>query len=261
MDSSPHRIVIKVGTGLLTETGGTGLDVRQFRRLTYEVADLVQRGVQCLIVTSGAVGAGLMALGLRERPKELASIQACAAIGQSRLMRLYGSLFGRRGLLVAQVLLTHFDLDSRTRYANAKNTLERLLASRRVVPIVNENDTVAVEELRFGDNDRLSAEVARLVRADLLILLTSANGLTRDGDPEGEAISEVTDVEGVAHLASAERGQFSVGGMASKLQAVKLAVDAGITAVIAHGRKPGILPRVAAGESVGTRFLPSVLGP
>jgi glutamate 5-kinase len=258
MEATSHRVVIKLGTGLLTEDGGTGLDVRQFRRLTYEIADLIHHGIQCIIVSSGAVGAGLMALGLTERPKDLASIQACAAIGQSRLMRLYGSLFGRRGLLVAQVLLTHFDIDSRTRYANAKNTIERLLASRRVVPIINENDTVAVEELRFGDNDRLSAEVARLVHADLLILLTSANGLTQDGNPEGEPIREVKDVESVAHLASAERGQFSVGGMASKLQAVKIAVDSGITAVIAHGRKPGVLPRVVSGEPVGTRFRPQV---
>jgi len=142
----------------------------------------------------------------------------------------------------------------------AERELERLLASRRVVPIINENDTVAVEELRFGDNDRLSAEVARLVRADLLILLTNANGLTQDGDPEGEPIPEVADVESVAHLASAERGQFSVGGMASKLQAVKLAVDSGIPAVIGHGRKPGVLTRIVAGESIGTRFTPPALG-
>lgn len=251
----PSRLVIKLGTGLLTEPGGTGLDLRQFRRLTREIADLVAAGHQCLVVSSGAVGAGLMALGLSERPTELARIQACAAIGQSRLMRLYGALFARRGLLVAQVLLTHSDLDSRICYGNARNTLEELLGSGRVVPIINENDTVAVEELRFGDNDRLSAEVACLVRADLLIVLTSANGLTRDGKPESEPIAEVDDVSAVLQFASGSTGRFSVGGMGSKLQAVKLAVDAGVPAVIAHGRQPGLLARIAAGETgVGTRF-------
>ncbi len=252
---SPRRIVIKFGTGLLTEPGGSGLDIRQFRRLTAEIADLVYAGHQCLLVSSGAVGAGLMALGLGERPRELAQIQACAAIGQSRLMRLYSALFGRRGLLIAQVLLTHSDLDSRICYANARNTLEELLVSGRVVPVINENDTVAVEELRFGDNDRLSAEVACLARADLLIVLTSANGLTRDGTPDGLPIAEVADIDAAMVFASGEKGRFSVGGMGSKLQAVKLAVDAGIPAVIAHGRVPGLLLRIVAGESVGTRFL------
>ncbi|MBS0657193.1 MAG: glutamate 5-kinase [Verrucomicrobia bacterium] len=248
------RFVIKLGTGLLTEPGGAGLDLRQFRRLTREIAGLVADGHQCVVVSSGAVGAGLMALGLAERPTELARIQACAAIGQSRLMRLYGALFARRGLLVAQVLLTHSDLDSRICYGNARNTLEELLGSGRVVPIINENDTVAVEELRFGDNDRLSAEVACLVRANLLIVLTSANGLTRDGRPDSEPIPEVEDVASVMQFASGSTGRFSVGGMGSKLQAVKLAVDAGIPAVIAHGRTPGLLGRIAAGEAVGTHF-------
>ncbi len=254
MSSALRRLVIKLGTGLLTQPGGAGLDLPQFERLTDEIAALVAAGHECVVVTSGAVGAGLMALGLAERPKELAAIQGCAAIGQSRLMRVYGELLDRHGLLAAQILLTHSDLDSRTRYANAQNTLEHLLASRRVVPIINENDTVAVEELRFGDNDRLSAEVAHLIRADLLILLTSANGLTRDGRAESEAIPLVEDVDAAMGFAGAERGPLSVGGMASKLQAVKLAVEAGIPAVIAHGRKAGLLARILAGENVGTRF-------
>jgi glutamate 5-kinase len=248
------RLVIKLGTGLLTKVRGGGLDLPQFRRLTSEIAALVDLGHECLVVTSGAVGAGMMALGLAQRASDLPLIQACAAIGQSRLMRLYESLFARHKLAVAQLLLTHQDLDSRTRYANAQNTLNCLLAHRGVVPIINENDSVAVEELRFGDNDRLSAEVAILAAADLLIVLTSAEGLTREPDGRGEPISVVMDVDAVTALASPEKGRLSTGGMTTKLQAVKRAVEAGIPAVIANGRKAGLLARIVAGEQIGTRF-------
>lgn len=251
----PHRLVVKLGTGLLTRPGDEALDQEQFRRLTAEISALVRAGRQCLLVTSGAVGAGMRALGLGERPRDdLPAVQACAAVGQSRLMRLYETLFARRGLITAQLLLTHGDLDSRTRYTNTRNTLERLLSVGHVVPIINENDSVAVEELRFGDNDRLSAEVAILARADLLVILTSAEGLTRTADGRGEPIPVVEDVDAVTHLAGAGSGRLSVGGMASKLQAVKLAVSAGIPAVIANGRTPGLLERIVAGEAVGTRF-------
>ena len=251
----PGRVVVKLGTGLLTRPRSDALDQNQFRRLTTEVAALVKGGVQCLLVTSGAVGAGVRALGLEERPRDdLPAVQACAAVGQSRLMRLYESLFARRGLLAAQLLLTHGDLDSRQRYGNFRNTLEHLLAVGRVVPVINENDSVAVEELRFGDNDRLSAEVAVLARADLLIILTSAEGLTREPDGRGEPIPVVEDIDAVAHLVGASIGRFSVGGMASKLDAVRLAISAGIPAVIANGRTPGLLARIVNGEPVGTRF-------
>ena len=254
MSVSPSRLVIKLGTGLLTTPRGNALDAAQFRRLTAEVAALVQAGHECVVVTSGAVGAGMVVLGMRERSRDLPTIQACAAIGQSRLMRVYETHFGRHGLVVAQVLLTHQDLDSRLCYRNAQNTLDRLLAESRVVPIINENDVVAVEELRFGDNDRLSAEVALLVRADLLIVLTSAEGLTHEPDGRGEPIPVVANVEEVLHLASGSKGRLSTGGMATKLQAVKLAVDAGVAAVIANGRRPGLLERIVRGEKVGTRF-------
>lgn len=251
----PRRIVVKLGTGLLTRPRLETLDQNQFRRLTAEVAALVKAGTQCLLVTSGAVGAGMPALGLEERPRDdLPAVQACAAVGQSRLMRLYESLFARRGLIAAQLLLTHGDLDSRQRYGNFRNTLERLLAVHGVVPIINENDSVAVEELRFGDNDRLSAEVAVLARADLLVILTSAEGLTLTPDGRGEPIPLVEDIDAVAHLAGGGSGRLSVGGMASKLDAVRLAVRAGVPAVIANGRTPGLLARIVNGESVGTRF-------
>ena len=254
MHRQPARLVIKLGTGLLTRERGDALDEAQFQRLTSEIAALVASGHECLVVTSGAVGAGMMVLGLAERSADTPTIQACAAIGQSRLMHVYETHFAPHGLAVAQLLLTHQDLDSRTRYANAQNTLNRLLEHRGIVPIINENDSVAVEELRFGDNDRLSAEVAILARADLLVVLTSAEGLTRAADGRGEPIPFVEDVDEVMHLASHEKGRLSTGGMATKLQAVKRAVDAGIPAVIANGRTPGLLERIVRGETVGTRF-------
>ncbi len=254
MQVSPARLVVKLGTGLLTSERGNTLDDAQFQRLSTEIAALVARGHECLVVTSGAVGAGLMVLNLRERPADTPTIQACAAIGQSRLMHVYETHFAAHGLAVAQLLLTHQDLDSRIRYANAQNTLDRLLEHRGIVPIINENDSVAVEELRFGDNDRLSAEVAILARADLLIVLTSAEGLTSTGDATSAPIPLVEDVDEVLHLASGEKGRLSTGGMSTKLQAVKRAVDAGIPAVIANGRTPGLLERIARGEQVGTRF-------
>lgn len=250
----PRRIVIKLGTGLLTRPDGAALDAAQFERLCAEIAALVADGAECLVVSSGAVGAGMMVLGLTERSGDIPTKQACAAIGQSRLMRQYETHFAAHGLSVAQLLLTHGDLDSRARHANARNTLNRLLQHRGIVPIINENDSVAIEELRFGDNDRLSAEVAMLAGADLLIILTNAAGLTQDGEGRGDPIPTVENVDDVMHLASEHRGPLSTGGMGSKLQAVKLAVDAGIPTVIAHGRTAGLLGRIVAGESVGTRF-------
>jgi glutamate 5-kinase len=256
-DPHPQRLVIKLGTGLLTRAGGSALDAAQFRRLTAEIAGLVRSGRECIVVSSGAVGAGMAALGLRERPRDdLPAVQACAAVGQSKLMHVYATHFARRGLAVAQLLLTHGDIDSRTRYTNAQNTLRRLLAVPNLVPIINENDSVAVEELRFGDNDRLSAEVALLADADLLIILTTAPGLTKDPDGKGDPIPVVGDIDAVTHLAGGGTGPLSVGGMSSKLQAVRLAVGRGIPAVIASGRTPGLLEKIVNGKKFpGTRFL------
>src|SRR5919197_723975 len=175
--SKHKRIVLKFGSGILTRAREIDLDPKQIAKLSTEVAALVDAGHQCIAVTSAAVAAGISALRLNERPKDLATAQASAAVGQSKLMRAYETAFARYKLNVAQLLLTHSDLDSRTRRMNAKNTLERLLAAGNIVPIINENDSVAVEELRFGDNDRLSAEVAMLAGATLLVLLTSVDGL------------------------------------------------------------------------------------
>ena len=251
MADKRERIVVKFGTGILTKPSRDGLHVAQIRRLTSELAQLTASGHECVLVSSGAVAAGMMQFGIHERPSDLPSIQACAAVGQSRLMRLYETLFGRHGLRVAQLLLTHQDLDSRTRYENARNTLERLFRFGSVIPIVNENDSVAVEELNFGDNDLLSAEVAILSRAELLIILTSVDGLLGNG---GQTISEVTDIEAARSLATHETGVYSRGGMVSKLEAAAFARQAGIATVIGSGFQAGILLRAANGESVGTRF-------
>jgi len=174
-------IVLKFGTGILAREGGCSLDPTQFRRLSAEIAELVKGGIPCVVVSSAAVAAGVDALGLPSRPVDLAGKQACAAVGQPALMGAYTRHFARHGLRPAQLLLSHEDIFDAGRRRNASVTLKKLLASPGVVPIINENDSVAVEELRFGDNDRLSAEVAQLVGARLLILLTSADGLLMVG--------------------------------------------------------------------------------
>lgn len=247
------RIVLKFGSGILATRNGKTLDSKQFIRLSREISSLVQEGHECIVVSSGAVAAGLDALGFRSRPEDLASRQACAAVGQSKLMQRYSECFAPHGLQAAQLLLTHGDIDSKIRCENVKSTLAKLLQRRCVVPIINENDSVATEELRFGDNDRLSAEVAMLLQADMLILLTSVEGLL---DVQGVRIATVENVAAVEKLARSDKGRLSVGGMVSKLQAVKLAVHAGIPTCIASGRKPGQIAALLAGKNAGTRFLP-----
>ena len=249
------RIVVKFGSGILATQRGVGLDQRQFARLAKEVSALVKEGHEVIVVSSGAVAAGLDALGLKERPEDLAARQACAAVGQGRLMACYTEHFQKHGFTVAQILLTHGDLDSRIAYANVRTTLNRLLASK-VVPIINENDTVAVEELKFGDNDRLSAEVALLAEAQLLVLLTSVEGLL---DAKGKLIPRVDNFEEVAKFVRDEKGRLSVGGMASKLLAVQIAVNAGIPTVIASGRIAGPMLRAAAEKPAGTYFPPQAV--
>ena len=249
------RIVLKFGSGILASVKGNTLDKKQFHRLSSEVAALINAGHQCLVVSSGAVAAGLGALGIASRPEDLALRQACAAIGQSKLMAQYAECFAEHGMQVAQLLLTHGDIDSRTRSQNVRSTLARILENRFVVPIINENDSVATEELKFGDNDRLSAEVAILARADLLVLLTSVEGLL---DDRGKRIALVDDVSAVEGFAHEEKGRLSVGGMVSKLQAVKLAVSAGIPTAICSGRKAGQMTALAQGRNAGTRFSPRI---
>src|SRR6266576_5932044 len=252
MHSNPRRILPKYGSGILTRPRANALDDKQFDRLTADVAQLVCGGCECIIVSSGAVAAGMRVVGLKERPHDLTTGQACAAVGQSKMMHLYASMFAKHQLNVAQLLRPHGDFDCRTRHQNAKNTLQRLLECKDVVPVINENDSVAVEELRVGDNDRLSAEVAVLAEAELLIILTSVDGLM---DHAGKRIPMIADVADADRFVRSEKGRVSVGGMVSKLEAVKLATAAGISTVIANGRRAGIIRRIAAGERVGTLFL------
>ena len=256
-----RRIVLKFGTGILTRKGAAGLlDGAQVRRLATEVAELMEAGHECILVTSGAVGAGLPVLGLGRRPTELDMIQACAAVGQPRLMSLYERSFAGHGLHVGQLLLTYRDIDSRTRYRNARTTIERLLSTRCVVPIINENDTVAVEEIRpglhdrFGDNDRLSAEVALLVEADLLVILTGVDGLLERRGGRERLVENVRDIDAARALVDDDVGSLSVGGMASKLDAAAIARRGRIPTVIANGRRPGEIGRVVSAERAGTRI-------
>jgi len=249
------KLVIKIGTGVLTREHDVTLNHAMIARLTQAIADLNVAGHRTIIVSSGAVGAGLMTFGLDARPEETGMLQACAAAGQARLMHIYESHFVHYNLKVAQLLVTHEDLNNGHRRENVKATLDHLLEFPSVVPIVNENDSVAVYELKVGDNDRLSAEVAQLVKADRLILLTGVPGLRKPGTDDPENIVEtVDDIESVMHYADGNTGKLSVGGMKTKLESVKAAVDAGIETVIASGLHPEQLGDLVAGGGKGTRF-------
>ena len=246
-----RRIVLKFGTGTLSRSAGRTLHQSVFHRIAGEISQLVKAGNSCVIVSSAAIAAGVHMLKLDRRPEDLPAKQACAAAGQPELMRMYAAAFRRHGLIVAQLLLTHDDIDSRMRRQNAFNTIERILAAGNIVPIINENDTVAVEELRLGDNDRLSAEVAHLVNADILLLLTCSDGLSGS---DGRRIAVAGSVSEVFQHVRPDKGELSVGGMRSKLQAVDFAVSHGISACILDGRKPGQIAAALEGKNVGTRF-------
>lgn len=250
------RLVVKLGTGILTDEAKRP-DWGQLTQLVAQVAGLREQGLEVVIVTSGAVGAGMGVLGFSRRPTELAELQACAAVGQSRLMATYERLFEAHRLTVAQVLLTHDDLEHHERHLNARNTLVALL-QRGVVPIINENDAVSFTELRFGDNDRLSALVACLLPADLLVLLTTSDGLIENfGTAEAQVLTRVDVIDDrIVQMAGGTSSATAVGGMATKVQAAKIAVRSGIPMVIAPGRKTTALARILAGEDEGTLFVP-----
>jgi glutamate 5-kinase len=251
---TPDLTVIKAGTGVLTKSADGTLDRAALVHLVSAIAGLMAAGHRCLFVSSGAVGSGVSAFGLKEYPKDTATRQACAAVGQARLMQTYSGLFEHFEITAAQVLLTAADLGTPERSQYVSDTLGRLLAEPGILPIINENDSVAVEELKFGDNDMLSVRVAKLAGASRIILLTSVDGLL---DPSTNAlIPEVSDIDGMFRHVRDDKGRFSMGGMASKLAAVKFAVDAGIETHIAHGRHPERLAAIVAGESgISTRFI------
>jgi glutamate 5-kinase len=249
------RIVVKLGTGVLTDARKQP-DLAQLTQLVAQIAAVRLQGKQVVIVTSGAVGAGMGLLGFEKRPPELSALQACAAVGQPRLMAMYEKLFAAAGCAVAQVLLTHADLEHHERHLNARNTLVTLLR-HGVVPIINENDAVSFTELKFGDNDRLSALVACLLPADALVVLTTVDGLIENfgkAHPRTVPLVEHLDAT-VQKMAKGTESETAVGGMASKLQAARIVVRAGIPLVIASGRKKGVLASVLEGADEGTLFV------
>lgn len=252
-----NRLVVKLGTGVLTDNRKQP-DLAQLEQLVAQVATQCRAGREVVLVTSGAVGAGMGALGYVKRPSNLAELQACAAVGQCRLMATYEKLFACHGLAVAQVLLIHDDLQHHERHLNARNTLVTLL-DRGVVPIINENDAVSVTELKFGDNDRLSALVACLLPADLLVLLTTVDGVIENfGKAHPRTISRVPAIdEELERLAGGTESTTAVGGMATKIQSARIVVRSGIPMVIACGRKRQVLERVLDGQEEGTLFLPA----
>ena len=246
---------MKLGTGVLTDSQKL-IDPKQLEQLVAQVAALRQAGKEVVLVTSGAVGAGMGALGYTARPSDLAEKQACAAVGQSRLMAAYDKLFAAHGLLVAQVLLTHEDLEHHERHLNARNTLVTLLG-RGVVPIINENDAVSFTEIKFGDNDKLSALVASLLPADLLVILTTVDGVIENfGQPGAKILSVIEQIDAhIEGLAGGTTSATAVGGMKSKIDAAKIVIRSGIPLVIASGKKSGVLAEILAGNDEGTLFI------
>lgn len=264
-----RRVVIKVGTNVVMRDDGR-LALSRIYGIAESVARLREQGRDVLIVSSGAVGLGMERIGLALRPTELAQIQACAAIGQSRLMAIYDDAFDKLGFRTAQILLTEDDFRNSTRYSNLRSTLVSLLGMG-VIPVINENDTVSTAELDhpadtaerqrvFGDNDKLSALVMTHIDADLLLLLSDVDGLY-NAEPtadEAQLLSEVSRItKEVREFAQGKNGRGR-GGMSSKLEAANIVVEAGRLAVIANGRLPHVIERVCAGELVGTLFLPQV---
>jgi glutamate 5-kinase len=248
-----RRWVVKIGSALLTDDGRS-IDEAVILALVAEIALLRERGCEVLLVSSGAVAAGLLRLGATRRPDNLHELQAAAAVGQSALLRRYEEAFAGKGLMAAQILLGHDDVVARDRYLNARGTLKTLLA-HGVVPVINENDTVVTDEIRFGDNDTLAALVANLVDADILVLLTDQQGLFQ-GDPRRNPLAPL-----IAHAAAGDPaldrvvgggGVLGRGGMITKLRAARLAARSGTETIIASGREPDVLARIAAGELLGS---------
>jgi len=252
------RVVVKIGSGVISTDAG--LDGPRLASIAEDVCDLLDRGLEVILVSSGAVAAGKCQLGIEGRPQTIPQKQAAAAIGQTRIIREYKETFTDRGYNVAQVLLTRDDLSNRRRYLNARNTMMTLL-EYGVTPIVNENDTVVVEEIRFGDNDNLSALATVLVEADMLIILSDVDGLYDSNpkeNPQAELIQVVERVTPkIETMGGTTRGSLGTGGMATKLKAAKKAALSGVGTLIVNGRTPHVLQQVFDCEDVGTYFLPA----
>ncbi len=252
-----RRWVIKIGSALITDEGN-GLDQRALAGWGEQMAELAGRGVELVVVSSGAVAEGMQRLGWRRRPHALHELQAAAAVGQMGVVQAWESCFQRHAIHTAQILLTHDDLTDRKRYLNARSTLRTLLRLK-VVPVVNENDTVVTDEIRFGDNDTLAALVTNLVEAELLVILTDQPGMF-DRDPRSSAdarlLQEVAADDPRLERMAGEGGALGRGGMRTKVRAARLAGRSGAATIIASGREQDVLRRIAAGEPVGTLLLP-----
>ena len=252
------RVVIKVGTSSLVHKETGYLNLAKLEKLVRVLTDIKNRGIDVVLVSSGAIGVGRKVLGIQGKPSGVAQKQACAAVGQGQLMMIYQKLFAEYSQTSAQVLMTKTTILKTLNRTNAQNTFEELL-QMGVIPIVNENDTVSTEEIEFGDNDNLSAVVAVLVHADLLILLSDIDGLYTDDPNKNEQatlISFVTEIdEKLQHMAKGVSSDFGTGGMATKIAAARIANDSGADMIIANGEEFGILNKIMAGEEVGTLFL------
>lgn len=254
-----RRWVIKVGSSLVTAKGA-GLDQAAIADWCAQIAQLRRAGVQVALVSSGAVAEGMARLGMKKRPAVLHELQAAAAVGQMGLVRAYEAEFKQHGIKAAQVLLTHEDVADRTRYLNAQGTLTTLL-ELGAVPVVNENDTVATDEIRLGDNDTLGALTANLIQADLLVILTDQEGLF-DSDPRSNPAAELVSQAELSDgrlmaMAGTSKGELGRGGMRTKISAACTAARSGAATVIAHGRKADVLARIRAGEAIGTLLRPA----
>lgn len=252
-----RRIVVKVGTSSLTYPNGT-MHFSQMEKLVRQLSELSHMGYQVVLVTSGAIGAGVGLLNLPEKPSSLEDKQACAAIGQLHLMHLYQKFFSEYGKRIGQILLSKDDIQNKKRSQHAKNTFESLL-KYGAIPIVNENDAVVVDEIKVGDNDTLSAYVARLIGADLLILLSDIDGLFTDNPKLNEQAKKIDFVEAITadihKLAKGTGSMLGTGGMATKISAAQLANDYGCHMIIANSFEPLVLNRLLDGESLGTWFM------
>jgi len=252
-----HRIVVKIGTSSLSYPNGR-MNFHSIEKLSYVLSALRRRGIQVVLVTSGAIGVGAGRLGLTEKPKELARKQALAAVGQAELMKIYQKFFGEFNQTVSQVLLTKDVVTIPSRNLNAKRTIMKLL-EMDIIPIINENDTIATNEIEFGDNDTLSAIVASLVEADLLVILSDIDGLY-SADPRTEMSAEIIHTvpeitPELEKLASGTGSSFSTGGMVTKISAAKICTNDGIDCIITSGSDPSIVFDILEGREVGTHFI------
>lgn len=251
------RVVIKVGTSTLTHQNGN-INIRRIENLCKVISDLKNSGLEVILVSSGAIAMGVGKLGLHKKPQDIPTKQACAAIGQCELMYVYDKLFQEHNHTVAQILMTGADFENTERYENFKNTMDRLL-ELGVLPIINENDTIATSEIKVGDNDTLSAITAVGAHADLLILLSDIDGLyTADPHrvPDATLIPEVKEMtDHILELAGAAGTELGTGGMVTKLHAASLCMDAGIDMIITNGSNPSVLYDIFDGKLVGTRFV------